>query len=370
MNNTSSDTPFSPSVELPPLSFTSSISSSMLSPLHLSQLSSCSLSGLGKDEGLFNMEEMKGTVSHEGETTPIGLDTVHQDIGSDMDNHGSLGADPQTGQLESLPEHGSFMLADLTNFSIPSMDSVEGDLVPFSTSSEMSLSLTGARLVDVKNFEEEVTDSARPLSDEEDSKITDSIEHEEGESLGGASEKIILRRSVCRNRKVMRPTSYQLATDEAERFGIVNDEMNSLTGGDKKGGGDHVLNETEAKKNVDETNKKGTVKRSTSTITTSSPAVINLRRTIGINRTPRSQSSTSGYGLPSLSMTGDLRRSFLTGDWKKQSWSKLDRLIEMELGTGTYPAPLIGCIPPSVLKCFIEKVGVNQSPSGETTRFM
>ena len=34
--------------------------------------------------------------------------------------------------------------------------------------------------------------------------------------------------------------------------------------------------------------------------------------------------------------------------------TSLDNLIDKEINTGTYSAPLIGCIPPSALKCFAE----------------
>ena len=270
------------------------------------------------------------------------LNSAHQELVEEAEDPGICYAgvrDDCEPEQAKTPEKDSIKLSDLVNFSLPSTESVmEGSKHSQSlTDSGMFLSHTGTGTEDVLALEDEDMDSSNHQADEE--------------VLSGITGEVVLRRSTRRGRRVERPISYQMATDEAEQFNLLIKEQLSKTA---TGGRDK--DRKKARKTSEGSNKRDPVKRCTSTVTQSSQAVITLRRSLGHNKSPRAQSSTSGYSLPtSFAVTDALSDSFATGEWKKLSWTKLNQLIEMEIGTGTYPAPLIGCIPPSALKFFRDK---------------
>ena len=105
------------------------------------------------------------------------------------------------------------------------------------------------------------------------------------------------------------------------------------------------------------------IKRSTSSVDSSSQAAIKLRKNLESVKHPRVQStavySSSFYGLERKDS------AFFSA---KNSQVMLDKLINQEASTQAYQAPLIGCIPPSALKCFAgekqeEEKAVVSSPS-------
>ena len=108
------------------------------------------------------------------------------------------------------------------------------------------------------------------------------------------------------------------------------------------------------------------IKRSTSSVEACSPAAIKLRTNLTM-KTPRSVSSISGGFYPSsLEHTSVKDPSFSSLKSFSSPQSTLDHLIDKEINTGSYMAPLIGCIPPSALKCFADKAGA-EKPSPMTS---
>ena len=114
--------------------------------------------------------------------------------------------------------------------------------------------------------------------------------------------------------------------------------------------------------------KSTTLQRSTSALPPYSAAAIQLRKNLGVSKSNRVVSSNISGSLPSDNSAADV------GYLKMFSpQSRLDDMINREMKTGSYPAPLIGCIPPSALKCFAGKeenekhdTSSPQSPSSPT----
>jgi len=193
---------------------------------------------------------------------------------------------------------------------------------------------------------------------------------EEGCGPEGSKGEVVLR-SKSGSGKHERPLSYKLATDEElslenllkeAKVQVLNkDSGDRGSGFDQAGRGfdqaGRGFNELDIPTKDSEKNKKGkkllgaSIKRSTSTVTHSSNAAITLRRTLESSRGVKTQSSriaSSNYSLPtSFTSIADAKDSFMV-------WTRLDDLVKQELRTGSYPAPLIGCIPPSALKLFVE----------------
>ena len=131
-----------------------------------------------------------------------------------------------------------------------------------------------------------------------------------------------------------------------------------------------TVGEQKPKKDV-VTNFKGkvvdTIKRSTSSVEASSQAAIKLRTNLNMSKSPRAVSSVSGvFSPPSLDRVSTFPSGKDSAISSLKSYmsprSILDHLIDKEINTGTYMAPLIGCIPPSALKCFADKKELFQSP--------
>ena len=196
-----------------------------------------------------------------------------------------------------------------------------------------------------------------------------------GSGLGRADGEVVLRNSRCNS--VERPLSYKLATDEEQSLdNLLNEAGLKPLGEDaNKEGSTESFGSKASRKGSDKSNKNKknsgiNIKRSTSTVAQSSQAAITLRRSLGTSRTAKANSSrisSSGFSLPaSFTSPSTARNSF-------QMWSKLDDMVKKELRMGTYPAPLIGCIPPSALKVFADKEKKDKgddvlpsSPSGQS----
>lgn len=117
--------------------------------------------------------------------------------------------------------------------------------------------------------------------------------------------------------------------------------------------------------------KADTIKRSSSSVENSSQATIKLRRSLESAWSPRA-TSTSVYS-GSLYQSALERLSSNAKDsayfsLKTTSPTSLDHMIDREVNTSPYPTPLIGCIPPSALKCFAEKKGAGTSPAHQPGR--
>ncbi len=224
------------------------------------------------------------------------------------------------------------------------------------------------------------------VSDEASNTTTDqatsehSQAHSEERGVGGANGEVVVGGAdgeiVRRNNtsKVKRPLSYKLATDEeqslvnllteagvpvpnleVEEVSVVNEGL--LISPQRKA--NRQSEKVKKAKKISNTN----IRRSTSTVTQSSQAAVTLRHTLDISRGPKTQSSrvsSSNYSLPSLSSIAVARNSLLM-------WSRVDDLVKKELSTGTYPAPLIGCIPPSALKMFATKDTEKAPPTSPST---
>ena len=184
---------------------------------------------------------------------------------------------------------------------------------------------------------------------------------EEGCGLGRSEGEVVLR---SQGGKHERPLSYKLATDEElclesllneAGVAIINKASADRGSGiEVEGRGSNELDDPNKELEKSKKGKKSSglnIKRSTSTVTQSSQAAITLRRTLGTSRGAKAQSSrisSSACSLPtSFTSVADAKDSFMM-------WSRLDNLVKGELRTGSYLAPLIGCVPPSALKLFAE----------------
>lgn len=139
---------------------------------------------------------------------------------------------------------------------------------------------------------------------------------------------------------IERRHSYQMATDDVEPESCLPDSTKDQE-------------KVTAKSNTE------SIKRSTSSVDNSSQATIKLRRSLESAKSPRAVSTSVYSG--SLYQSALERMSSNAKDsayfsLKSSTWAgSLDQLIDKEVNTSPYPTPLIGCIPPSALKCFAEK---------------
>ncbi len=155
-----------------------------------------------------------------------------------------------------------------------------------------------------------------------------------------------------------RRNSYRMATEEEDELGTLESAKPNTDASAR------AKVEQRPKKDA-LANFKGkipdSIKRSTSSVETSSQAAIKLRTNLNSNKSPRAVSSVSGIFSPSslervstYSSGKDSAFSSLKSCYMSPR-SSLDHLIDREINTGSYVAPLIGCIPPSALKCFAGK---------------
>jgi hypothetical protein len=104
------------------------------------------------------------------------------------------------------------------------------------------------------------------------------------------------------------------------------------------------------------------IKRSTSSVENASQAAIKLRRNLR-SRPPRAASSTSSVysgslyqsAMDRLSSSAKADSAYFSLRSAAFSPVGLDQMIDREVNNRPYQAPLIGCIPPSALKCFAEE---------------
>ena len=148
--------------------------------------------------------------------------------------------------------------------------------------------------------------------------------------------------------RVERRHSYQMATEDTE-----SEILDTL----------QPPAEQQEKRNPVVVEKKAdTIKRSTSSAVNSSQAAITLRKNLGSAKSPRSVSTSVVSGFyPQQSPTDTVSPSSSGMDSAYFSFQgfpshqvNLDNLVDKEVNTKPYLAPLIGCIPPSALKCFAE----------------
>ena len=145
-----------------------------------------------------------------------------------------------------------------------------------------------------------------------------------------------------------RRRSYQMATDD--------EVLDSPTKDDSKASSTGKL-----------VAKNDTIKRSTSSADNSSQAAIKLRKNLESSRSPRAVSTSVYSGslyqssLERLSSSARADSAYLSLKMPA-SPAGLDHMIDKEVNTSPYQAPLIGCIPPSALKCFAERKEGAQSP--------
>ena len=186
----------------------------------------------------------------------------------------------------------------------------------------------------------------RPKSNESLS-VMDALELPKNEKNASSGEDVA-RKSPNR---LSRSLSYLLATGEVETFeSYISPKVNSTEqqrSEEKEG----IKKVTE--KSGNEELQLNNIKRSTSF----TPAAVKLRESLNATKSPRAASTSIGGYHPSASPE-PLNVSSSVKDYSLKNFSspktRLDHLIEKEFETGTYPSPLIGCIPPSALKCFAE----------------
>lgn len=107
-----------------------------------------------------------------------------------------------------------------------------------------------------------------------------------------------------------------------------------------------------------------TIKRSTSSVENSSQAAIKLRKSLELSRSPRAVSTSVYSGSLYQSALERLSSSSANDSaYFSLNTTCLDQMIDREVNTSPYPTPLIGCIPPSALKCFVEKKEAGTSPA-------
>lgn len=167
---------------------------------------------------------------------------------------------------------------------------------------------------------------------------------------------------------IERRRSYQMATEED----METDSLDTcFTEQSKYSEASREKTDPRAKDKLD------VVKRSASSAEKSSPAAIELRKTLGAGgrgRAARVVSSSvitgGSYPLPSsinrLSTSGGMDSAYSSMKNSGPAQLALDRLIDREISTGSYSTPLIGCIPPSALKYFAEKIAEEKKAKMQT----
>lgn len=137
-----------------------------------------------------------------------------------------------------------------------------------------------------------------------------------------------------------RRPSYQIATNGDQ------DEMESYRSGRQK---------RKTAGNMQDS-KSELIKRSTSSVDNSSQATIKLRKSLESVKSPRAVSTSVYSGSLYQSALERLSSSSAKDSSLKSTTSpNLEQLIDREINTRPYPTPLIGCIPPSALKCFADE---------------
>lgn len=167
-----------------------------------------------------------------------------------------------------------------------------------------------------------------------------------------------------------RRLSYQMATEDMEEMleACLSDKTKDEHAKAKEG--EKNTEERDKLATLDFTSKKkqtDSVKRSTSSIENTSQAAIKLRKNLGMVKSPRAMSS-SCYPIPSAldrQSSGQDSAYFSLRSYMSPQ-SCLDILIDKEINTGSYSAPLIGCIPPSALKCFADEEEADKKSSAQS----
>lgn len=197
-------------------------------------------------------------------------------------------------------------------------------------------------------------------------------EEEKPEEEEEVSDEVIKREKNVTS-QVKRPRSYELATGEIQTL-----ESYLMSTAKPKANEDNDSEEPLAKENLgrggaeEKKAKSSEIKRSTSF----SPAAIKLRSHIKPEKGPRALSVGLNFDSPTTPDSSTRNSAYYSLKSFSSPRSRLDRLIEKEIMTGSYPSPLIGCIPPSALKCCMDKgeekeggaprpISLTQSQSGE-----
>lgn len=193
----------------------------------------------------------------------------------------------------------------------------------------------------------DLPDGAEPSSlDQEDSV--------EGGGTGDGESSEVMLRSRESPPGIERRRSYQIATEDMEMLDAC---LLSETKEDDDDDDDKFVDSPKHTK-PDLTSSKQTssetIKRSISSVETVSMAAIKRRKNMNIPKPPRALStacvSSNQQSASSLTSAHDSAYNSLKRIMSPQS--SLEQLIDREISSGSYSTPLIGCIPPSALKCF------------------
>lgn len=192
-------------------------------------------------------------------------------------------------------------------------------------------------------------DTAKPAATAAESS---SSSEKGGDTHGAATESASTTTSVV-TRAFKRRPSYQIATDDNKYMGLEDAESCLLGTSRRRRTSKRTMPGSKGEQNSEP------IKRSTSSVENSSQAAIKLRKNLESVKSPRAVSTSvysgSLYESALERMPSSTKDSAYFSLKSTTSPTNLEQLIDREVNTTPYPTPLIGCIPPSALKCFVDE---------------
>lgn len=183
-----------------------------------------------------------------------------------------------------------------------------------------------------------------------------SLDQEDSVEGGGTGDGEVMLRSRESPPGIERRRSYQMATEDMEMLDAC---LLSDTKADDDDDDDDKFVESPKHTKPDLISSKQTssetIKRSISSVETASMAAIKRRKNMNIPKAPRALSTacvSSNHRQSASSLTSAHDSAYNSLKRIMSPQSSLEQLIDREISSGSYSTPLIGCIPPSALKCF------------------